>query len=320
MNKLNQDYQMKTTTKFLLRLLLMVTVPYVIIAEERILITINQFGQHTALEQAYKGIEKALKDKGLLPQKVDIKLNNAQGNISNAVHIAQHHASLKPQFMIAIATQSAQASLRAKAIESILGFVAVTNPEAAGLTQADKIIGVNDAPPVKELLSIIQELLRPKTIGVVFNPGETNSVKIVEEITHLAAKENIIVEKAAVHSSAEIKLATQKLIGKAEIIYLPQDNLVVSAIDTILQLANKAKIPLVSNDPHLVDKGVLLALGCNYFDSGIQLGNMIANIIENGYKENIINPSDNHKLKINQQVAKMLNINIPSEIELREQQ
>lgn len=288
-----------------------------VFATEKTLITINQFANHQALDEAKLGIEAALKNRSLLPKHVEIKFSNAQGSIANTVQIAQYHASLNPKFMIAIATPAAQANLRARS-GSALAFVAVTDPGAAGLENTNNVIGVSDAPNIAKLLNITQQLLNFKTIGVIFNPGESSSVQTVEELKKLADTKGIKIQQIAINFSGDIKAATQKLAGQVELIYLPKDNLIVSALDGMLRAADKAKIPVIGNDPSLVDKGLLLAFGCDYFESGKQLGDMIADNIEGKDIEHKIQQAKVNKLQINHKVAAKLNITIPRELELQE--
>lgn len=289
------------------------------LAAEKTLVTINQFISHPALDSSEKGIEKALKDRGLIPDTINIRLDHAQGSIANAVQIAKHQASLNPAFMIAIATPAAQANFKAKTDKSTLAFVAVTDPAAAGLTSsANDVIGVSDQPPVEELLEVITEILpRMRTIGVIFNPGEVNSVNVIKDLEKAAMSRGIKVRKVVVSSSGNVKLALQKLIPDTDLVYLPQDNLVVSAIDTVVQVSLQAKIPVIANDPALVEKGLLLALGCDYFKSGVQLGHMIADMMEGKPVNPSIQTPTVKELRINQKTASELNINIPQELKTR---
>lgn len=279
------------------------------------LITINQFVSHPALDQARYGVEEALKNRGLYPDKVTIKFDNAQGNIATSVQIAKHQASLQPSFMVAIATPAAQNSLKAAENNTIIAFVAVSDFKSAGLV-GPNVIGVVDTAPLAELLDISLVLLpKMKNIGVVYNAGEINSVKIIEGLEEFARLRNLNVEKAQITTSTNIKSAAQKLIGKVDAIYLPLDNTVVSALNSLVQIARAARIPIIANDPSLVDSGLLFALGSDYFKSGEQLGNMIADKIEGkGLKENIQQPNVK-ELKINKSVAEKLNITIPLELE-----
>lgn len=303
----------------LLVLSLLFTFSHSTIASNKKLITINQFVPHQALSAAREGIQSALSERKLLGNNVELQISNANGSITNAVQIAKHHASLSPAFMIAIASASAQANLKARNNkQTILGFVAITDPKAVGLKEEDNVIGVTDSPPVEELIEIVLQIFpNLKTVGTVSNPGEVNSVEIIKTLEEVLLKRNIALKTASLHSSNDARLAVQKLVGKVDLIYLPQDNTIIPAIDAVVQEALKANIPVIANDPILVDNGVLLALGCDYFNSGKQLGFMIADIIEGHNVTTKIQVPNIKELKINKRISDKLDIRIPDKVQFQ---
>lgn len=284
------------------------------LATERILITINQFVDHPSLDATTEGLRKSLRNRGFTPDKVEIRLDNAQGNMTNTAQIANHQAALHPAVMVAIATPSAQVSLKARKLNSLLAFAAVTDPKAAGLT-VDNVIGVSDKPQIDDILKILKQVLpKAKTIGVLFNPGEINSVTITEEMEKLALINGFKIEKAVINSSSNIKLVMQKLLPHVDVIYLPQDNLIFSSIETFAKISLKAKIPLVANVPSAVDQGLLFALGSDYFQDGMQLGNMIADHLSGVKVIPNIQLATIKTLRFNKKVAEKLNITIPKNL------
>jgi len=285
------------------------------IAEDKVTITVNQFVSHVALDAAYNGLVKSLEERDILPNKVKIIMANAQGNIGNSAQIAKHQASVKPEFMVAIATPSAQTLMKAKTDTSTLAFLAVSDPEAINLTNRADIIGVADNPPIEELIEKITQIFPDiKNIGVIFNYGEINSIKTVERLEKVLKDRNIILKKIAITNSNDIKNAFNKLIGEVNLIYIPQDNTVVSALASMVSMSRANKIPLIANDPTLVDQGVMMALGTNYFRSGEQLGNMIADLIEGKKLAKNIQNTNIKELKINDEVVKEFGIVIPENI------
>ncbi len=289
------------------------------IAENKTTITVNQFVSHVALDAAYNGLVKGLEERGVLPNKAKIIIANAQGNIGNSAQIAKHQASAKPEFMVAIATPSAQVIMKAKTDSSILAFLAVSDPEAINLTNHDDVIGVADNPPIEELIEKIRQIVPDiKNIGVIFNYGEINSVRTVERLEKMLKDRNITLKKIAITNSNDIKNAFNKLIGEVDLIYIPQDNTVVSALASMVSMSRANKIPLIANDPTLVEQGVMMAFGTNYFRSGEQLGNMIADLIEGKRLEKNIQNTNIKELKVNDAVLKELGIVIPENIKLGE--
>ncbi len=285
------------------------------IADDKPLITINQFTSHVALDAAHDGLKQALLDRGIIPEKFNIILSNAQGNISNSVQISKHHASLEPKFMVAIATTSAQTNLKAKGKKSILAFLAVTDPKAANLSGQKNVIGVTDYPPIKKLVDIaVRVIPNLKIVGTIYNSGEVNSSKIVDNLEAILKTRNIELKRVSITNSNDIKNALNQLIGAVDVVYLPQDNSVVSAIDNIVSISLKAGLPLIANDPTLADKGVPIAIGANYFNSGKQLGNMIADLIEGKTLKQNIQNGKAEELKINQETSKSFGLTIPKDL------
>jgi putative ABC transport system substrate-binding protein len=286
---------------------------------KKVTITVNQFVSHVALDAAYNGLIKGLEERNILPNKAIISMANAQGNISNSAQIAKHQASLEPEFMVAIATPSAQVIMKAKTDSSILAFLAVSDPEAINLTNRTDIIGVADSQPIEELIEKVLEIFPDvKNIGVVFNNGEINSVKVIEKLEKLLNDRKITLKKAPVANSSNIKNAFSKLVGEVSLIYIPQDNTVVSALANMVTMSKINKIPLIANDPTLVDQGVMLALGTNYFKNGVHLGHMIADLIEGKKLKANIQSTNIKELKINNEVAKELGITIPKAVKAGE--
>jgi putative ABC transport system substrate-binding protein len=284
-------------------------------SEKKALITVNQYVNHIALDAAYDGLIDSLKARKIIPDKAEIVTSNAQGNISNSVQISKYHASLSPDFMVAIATPSAQTNLKAKNKNSKLAFVAVTDPSAANLVGIENVIGISDSPPIPELVDIVRKIFPDlRTVGIISNSGEVNSIKMSENLEKALSIFNIKVKKASIANSSDIKTAMNKLVSSVDLIYLPQDNSVVSALDNIASIAKANKIPLIANDPTLVQRGVFVALGSNYFKSGKQLGNMIADLMDGiSIKENIQN-TKTKELKVNHELAKEFGIKIPDNL------
>lgn len=278
-------------------------------------IAINQFVNHVALDAANNGIRQAFADRGYGNDKINIMYANAQGSITNAVQIAKNQASKDPEFIIGIATPSAQVTAKSANDNTKVGFVAVTDPEAANLVGYENIYGISDFPPIEDLINIVTKVFPGiKNIGVVYNSGEINSVKMVAMLEEINTKNNVGIKKVVINNSSDIKGALVKLDKQVDLIYLPQDNTIVAALDSIVAIAKKMNMPLVANDPSLVEKGVLMALGSNYYKSGMQLGNMIIDVIEGKEISNKIQKSNISELIINFDTAKALNLSIPNEV------
>ena len=159
----------------------------------------------------------------------------------------------QPDVVVGIATPTAQAC--AQAIKSIpIVFAAVTDPVGAGLVQSlekpgGNITGTTDMSPIDRQLELILEFLPTlRKLGVIYNSGEANSVTLVRILKEEANKRGVIVEEATVSNSAGVFQAAKSLIGRADAIYIPTDNTVVSAFEAITQVGYQAKLPVFAAD------------------------------------------------------------------------
>ncbi|QIZ09521.1 ABC transporter substrate-binding protein [Priestia megaterium] len=243
---------------------------------------ITQFAPHPSLDAATEGFKKALKDKGI---KVSYDEQNAQADMNNTQTIANNFVGDKVDLIFANATPSATAALNATKDIPII-FTSVTDPVGAGLVEAfDKpgknITGTTDNHPeaTKKTISFITDEVKAKNIGVIYNSGEQNSVVQVKEVKKIAEEKGAKLVEVSVSTTAEVKQAAESLVGRVDAIYVPTDNTVVTALDTVIAVANSKKIPLFVGELDSMKKGAVAASGFSYFDLGYQSGLMAADIL-----------------------------------------
>lgn len=287
------------------------------------IIAISQIVEHPSLEAVRQGIYDVLAHSGLKEgQDYKIIYKNAQGNMSINNQIAQQFVGIKPDIIIAISTPSAQALVSACHHEKIpLVFAAVTDPLQSKLVKnlnnpGEFISGVSDLPPLQAQIELIYNLFPlAKKIGVLYNPAEVNSVKTISEFQTLAEKLGFEVLSAPTTKSSEVLFAAQNLIGKIDILYIPQDNTVVSAIPSLLSLQHEKKIPCFTSDEVLVQKGALAAIGTSYYEHGKQAGEIVFKFLKT--KKGIQIPvafPQHPQIYINHATAMHLGLNIPDKI------
>ncbi len=245
-------------------------------------IGITQFAVHPSLDAATKGFKQALKDKGI-NAKYDEQ--NAQADMTNTQTIAKNFVGNKVDLIFANATPSAVAALNATK-EIPIVFTSVTDPVGAGLVKSfDKpgknITGTTDNHPdaTGKTIGFITDEVKAKKIGVIYNSGEQNSVVQVKQVKSLVEKKNAQLVEVSVSTSAEVKQAAESLVGRVDAIYIPTDNTVVSALESVISVANSKKIPLFVGELDSMKKGAVAASGFNYYDIGYQSGVMAADIL-----------------------------------------
>jgi putative ABC transport system substrate-binding protein len=244
-----------------------------------------QIVEHPSLDAARNGFLEVLQENGYIEgENLQVDFQNAQGDMPTAKTIANKFVSDKKDIILAIATPTSQAIAGTTKDIPIL-ITAVTDPVAAGLVKSmerpgTNVTGTTDMAPVKEQLALLKEI-KPeiKRVGILYNTSETNSVVQVE-IAEKAAKElGLELVKSVANNSSEVLQAAQALIGRVDGIYVPGDNTVVSALESVIQVANNNKLPLVVSEGDSVRRGALATLGLDYYKLGRQTGEMAIEVL-----------------------------------------
>lgn len=241
--------------------------------------------EHPALDAARDGVKDELKAAGFEAGKnLKFEYQSAQGNTGTAAQIARKYVGARPDVIVAIATPSAQAVVAATKDIPVV-YSAVTDPVAAKLVKTwdasgSNVTGVSDLSPLEKHLELIKKVApAAKRVGVIYSPGEANSVAIVEALKKACAAAGLTLVEAAAARTVDVPSAAQSLVGKVDVIYAPTDNNVMSAFEGIVKVAQASKIPVVAADTDAVKRGAVAALGLNYYDIGRQTGKVVVRIL-----------------------------------------
>ncbi|NLW55578.1 MAG: ABC transporter substrate-binding protein [Firmicutes bacterium] len=289
---------------------------------ETLKIGIVQIVEHPALDSARDGFIERLAEHGYVEgENVTYQIQNAQGEMATANTIAQKFKNERLDLILAIATPTAQAVANLIKDKPIL-ITAVTDPVAAGLVEsADRpgtnVTGTNDLQPMEEQFKLAQALLPDaRTVGIIYNAGEANSVIQVRMAKEIATDLGLKVVEATVDTSAGVLQAAQSFVGRVDFIYVPTDNTVVSAFSSVVKVAEEHKIPLFVGEENIVPQGALATVGVNYYRLGRQTAEMALKILEEGAKPETM-PVESQKeteLVINEDTAEALGIIIPDPV------
>lgn len=250
-------------------------------------VAITSIVEHPALDAARDGVKDELKAAGFESGKNNFKLSyqSAQGNSGTAAQIARKYIGERPDVIVALSTPSAQAVVAGtRDIPVVYG--AVTDPVAAKLVKSwdasgSNVTGVSDLSPLARHMDLIKKVVpTAKRVGVIYSPGEANSVAIVEALRKAAPAAGLVLVEAAAARTVDVPSAAQSLVGKADVIYAPTDNNVLSAFEGIVKVAQQAKLPVVTADTAAVARGAVAGLGLNYYDLGRQTGKLAVRILK----------------------------------------
>lgn len=284
-------------------------------------IGISQIIEHPALDASRKGFIDALKSKGFEDGKnIKIDFQSAQGDMPTAQTIAQNFVSQGVDLILAVGTPSAQAAYNTTKNIPIL-ITAVTDPVEAGLAKSmDKpdtnVTGTSDDLPIGKQFELLKKLLpNSKKVGILYNTSEKNSEIQVNNARAAAPDFGLEILSAGITNVNEIPQALESLLSKVDTLYIPTDNMVVSALPMVTSQAYKKNIPVMGSEKGHVEGGALATNGIDYYKLGFQTGLMAVDVINGKAPKDIaITKLDELQLVINTDAAKKLNITIPEDI------
>ncbi len=290
--------------------------------DSKVKIGILQLIEHPALDTAREGFVAALEDNGFVDgENLEIDYQNAQGDPSNLSTMSQRFVNEKSDLVLAIATGAAQNMASATSEIPIL-FTAVTDPVDAGLVASNEnpggnVSGTNDMSPIEKQIDLMLQLKpETKTVGLIYNSSEDNSILQIEIAKSALKAKNIEFVEQTVTNSADVQQAAQSVIPKVDAVYVPTDNVVASALPIVAQIANDEKVPLICGEENHITNGGLATIGLNYYKLGYQTGEMAVRILKDGADISTM-PVESQKefsCVINGEVAQLLGIEIPQEL------
>lgn len=251
-------------------------------------IGVSQFVEHPSLDEAYQGFKDALEESDL---EVEYDFQSAQGDFNNVNTIAQNFVADEVDLIFANATPSALGALQEAGDTDIpILFTSVTDAVEVGLMEAmdqpDTVTGVVDLHPesIVKTVEFIEKYFDGATIGLIYNAGEQNSVIQVEAVNEAVAGKNLTTVERTVANSSEVHQAANSLVGDADVFYIVTDNTAVSALESIIDVANEQQMPLIVSETESLEKGGFATYGINYYEIGYRTGEMAVEILS-GEKE-----------------------------------
>ncbi len=251
-------------------------------------IGISQFAEHGSLDNCREGFLEGLKEAGIEEGKnLTIEYQNAQTDTGTASTIADSFVSGKVDMICAIATPCASSAYNSCLNTDIpVVYTAVSDPVSAGLANEDgtsigNITGSSDILPVEEQLKMIREMMpEAKKIGILYTTSEANSCSTIEQYKSLAGDYGFEIVDTGINTSADIEIAATDLVSKVDCLCNLTDNTVVNALQTVLDKANNAGIPVFGSEIEQVKSGCVASMGIDYFQLGVETGAMAAKILK----------------------------------------
>jgi putative ABC transport system substrate-binding protein len=254
--------------------------------------------------------------------------------VPTARSLAHKFVADKVDAIITIGTPASQAALAATQDTKTIPvfFSAVADPYGAGLagkkegdtvtpdpaSHPDNVTGVQAFPPVEAGMKLIQEVLpQAKTIGLLWNPSEPNSLATTLEARKVAGNLNLIVVEEPVAKPADSAAAAASFANKnIDAFFVSTTNSVVAGLDAVVAEARRTKKPLFGNDPLSAARGAVAAEGLDYTENGRQTGDLAVRVLTGkaNVKTTDIAKTTKESLCVNTAAAADQGVTLPQEL------
>ncbi len=122
--------------------------------------------------------------------------------------------------------------------------------------------------------------------------------------------------EVTVSSSSGVYEAAQSLVGRVDAVYVPTDNTVVSALESVIKVGEDFKIPVIVGEVDGVRRGALATIGIDYYVLGTQTADIAAKILkgEREPKDIPIEYLEDMQIALNLAAADKMGAEIPQDL------
>ncbi|MCM1523506.1 MAG: ABC transporter substrate-binding protein [Ruminococcus sp.] len=272
-------------------------------------IGICQLVEHPALDSATDGFIAALTEK-LGEGNVKFDRQNAQNEATNCTTICNNFVAAGSDLILANATGALQAASSATSDIPIIGTSITNYATAMGVDDwsemaGKNITGTSDLAPIDEQENMIVELFpEVKQVGILYCSAEANSKYQASLMEAALDEDGIAYKEYSVADSNEIQAMTTTAVSECDVLYIPTDNTIANATETVKNVVVPANIPVVCGEEGICQGCGVATLSISYYDIGYTAGEMAYDILVNGS-----NPGD-MEIKFAPQVEKKYNAEI----------
>jgi ABC-type uncharacterized transport system substrate-binding protein len=275
-------------------------------------VAILQHASQPVLDEGVAGMLDGLSGGGFIDGKnISIRRYNAENDLATGNAIAKQITSGEYDLVITCSTLSMQAvanANRAGHVKHVFGIVA--DPASAGvgvsrdnpLGHPKHLVGISSFLPVKPVFALAKQFNpQLKSIGVAWNPGESNSEAYTKKAREAAKDLGLELMEATIENSSGVLEAANSLVSRgADALWVGGDVTVLVAIEGVISAARKGGIPVLSIIPPTVDRGAILDYGTNFYEVGKDVGELAASVL---------NGADPAKIPIKNMVPRKVLVN-----------
>ncbi len=242
------------------------------------------FSRQPRYVEAVRGIMDKLNEAGLGEPRNTFVIEDAKANKAIAAELVKKLRDQKMSLIFTVGTHATLAVMQEIKDVPIV-FAQVYDPVEAGIAKnwdssGNNTTGATTKIPMSKLYDTLLLFKPVKTMAVRYTPNEKNSEAQLRDLEAIQKDYRINVIPVPVSKSGGIQQVLPIVLQSADSLYVTGSNLVDSDISTVVAMATKAKVPTISHLEDLIEKGVLLGVGCDSYQVGRLAGQKAIQIMK----------------------------------------
>ena len=292
-------------------------------AKDGYTVGIVQLMQHVALDQATQGFQDALTEK--LGDEVSFDVQLASGETTNCTTIVTKFVNDGVDLIMGNATPAVIAAKEATSTIPIIG-TSVTDYVAAeaAIVESNEAPGANvtgysDMSDIAAHVELTQKLCPDaKTVAILYCSAEPNSVIQGNQAEELYKAAGLATVTLTASDITTISTVVTSACEQADVIYIPTDNLFAENMESVKNIAEPAKIPVICGEGGMAQAGGTASVAIDYYVLGYRAGEMAYEIMVNG-ADPATTPigfmtADDMELVINEENVAAIGLTIPEDL------
>jgi len=262
---------------------------------------------------AYKAFIKTLRDAGYGEGKVTVYVQRPNPDPMSWTNSVRKFVNVGVDAIVAYGAPAAVSAVReTDSIPVVFSFV--YDPAACG-AKKNNSTGVNARVPMVTLLKTLKAIKPFVKLAVVYSKDDPGSVVQLGDVKKNSAALGFQVVEVGVKTASDVGGKVARAAGKSDSIYISCSAVAGGGASRIIKIANKKKIPAITQAPDLAGKGVLLALAPSAADQGEMAARQLMKVLKGDAPSDIaVASSRKVDLVLNLKAASALDLKVPFDV------
>lgn len=206
-------------------------------------------------------------------------VKNAQNNLNIQRSILQEFKTDGVDIVAPIGQDASQMTISMIRNKPIVGLASIDLKKYAHQSNNLDVTGDLDQIKISKQINFIHRAMpKLKKLTLIYS-AQDRMMTQVKQVEVAAKKDHIKVQKLMMTQLSELYSVGHSIAHNSQAIFILKDEMIVSGVNTLLNVARKRHIPLIASDDGSVGKGAAFALGVSERQIGVDAAKEVLKIL-----------------------------------------